>query len=147
MSRRIVSVELQAAGRGPQLDTYFDRVVKYIPVDIVSAWVFLSAAIEGTGEDVPKFLVLWILFTFFLPLTALWTWKHTSEPNLPPARTQIVVSVVAFIVWVIALGGPFKSIVYYRNLYGSIILVLFTLVIGLLVPDDKPPKAPSPTTP
>jgi hypothetical protein len=134
MSRRIVSIAYQARGANPSVDTYFDRVVKYIPADVVSAWVFVVAAVNGAPDDVPKGTVLWIAFVCGLVLTALWTHRRTSESGLPPAVTQIILATIAFGVWVFALGGPFVTLDFYRPLYGSLLLVLFTLASGLVVP-------------
>jgi hypothetical protein len=120
------------------VDTFFDRVVKYIPADIVSAWVFVTAAIKGAPDDTPKNIVLWVAFVLGIVLTSLWTLRQTREPKLRPAVTQAVVSTIAFAVWVFALGGPFESLTFYRPLYGSLLLVLYTLLAGLIVPRDRP---------
>ena len=147
MSRRIVTTayhakgpaaQAQAAGPGgaPDVDTYFDRVLKYIPADVISAWVFVVAAVNGAPDDVPKPAVLWVAFACGLVLTALWTHRRTREPGRPPAVTQIALATVAFGVWVFALGGPFATLGFYRPVYGSLLLVLYTLSSGLVVPDQ-----------
>ena len=42
-------------------------------------------------------------------------------------------SVGAFMVWAIAIGGkPFISISWYHPIYGSILIVLYTVVIPLI---------------
>jgi hypothetical protein len=149
MGRRIVSIETQAKGAAAKpVDTYFDRVIKYIPADIVSAWVFVTAATNAASDDVPKATILWIAFVCGLVLTALWTLKQTSEPGKPPAVAQTVISTAAFGVWVFALGGPFTALPFYKPLYGALLLVLFTLVVGLIVPNDdsKKPKAKGDST-
>jgi hypothetical protein len=43
---------------------------------------------------------------------------------------------VAFAVWVFALGGPFAALSFYHSIYGSLVLVLYTLLIGLVNPRD-----------
>jgi hypothetical protein len=135
MGRRIETLELHAATKGGgKPDAYFDRVIKYIPADVVSAWVFAAASIKAASDDVPKTLVLWIAFACGLILTALWTIKQTSVPGRPTAVVQVAVSTVAFAVWVFALGGPFESLTFYRPLYGSLVLVLYTLSAALIVP-------------
>ena len=136
MGRRIETVECHATGAGREVDTYFDRVVKYIPADVVSAWVFVTASINGASDDTPKAAILWVAFVCRLGLTALWVWKQTSEPGRPPAVTQTIIATVAFGVWVFALGGPFASLPFYRPVYGSLLLVLYTLAAGLVIPKD-----------
>lgn len=130
MSRRVSTVDYQAAG-GPAADTYFDKVIKYIPADIVGAWIAVTGLIVGAA-GVPSGAVLWIAFAIGVILTAAWTWKQTAAPNKPLAVTQIVISTVAFVVWVFALGGPFESLAFYQPLYGSLLLILYTLVVALI---------------
>jgi hypothetical protein len=144
MSRRIRVAKPAAAG-GAQLqpaaaegvqapDTYFDKVVKYIPADIVGAWVAVAGLI---GESAPsQSSVHWIAFAAMLALTALWTGRRTQEPGKRVALTQIVISTVAFAVWVFALGGPFAALDFYRPLYGSLVLILYTLVVGAVNPPE-----------
>src|SRR5262249_23280554 len=136
MGRRIVTVAYQAKGTSREVDTYFDRVVKYIPADIVSAWVFITAVINSAPDDTPKTTVLWIAFACGLVLTALWILKQTSESDRPPAITQAFIATIAFGVWVFALGGPFASLSVYKPLYGSLLLVAYTLIAGLVVPKN-----------
>lgn len=136
MGRRIVTVEYQARTDAAKVDSYFDRVVKYIPADIVSAWVFVLASVNASPDDVPKPTVLWIAFVCGLVLTALWTKRMTTESDKIPAKTQIALSTLAFSVWVIALGGPFATLEFYKPLYGALLLVLFTLSAGLVIPKE-----------
>lgn len=135
MSRRIVSKQLRAMGAGRDLDTYFDRVVKYIPADIVGAWVAVTGLIAA-ATDVPTATILWIAFISGVVLTPLWMWRQTSVSGQPPAITQIVIATIAFIVWVFALGGPFATLVFYNPLYGSLLLVFYTLIVALIIPKE-----------
>src|SRR4051794_18361247 len=112
MGRRIITSQFQSSGGGSKVDTYFDRVVKYIPADVVAAWTAAMGLINGTPQ-IPRSTILWLTFAAGVILTALWTLKQTSEPKKQPAITQTVIAVVAFIIWVIALGGPFATLTFY----------------------------------
>jgi len=133
MSRRIVSTQLQANQAG-SVDTYFDRVVKYIPADIIAAWTTatgLIAVAAGLSRN-----VLWIVFFVLLVLTPFWIMKTTDKPNQPHAKTQIAIGTIAFAVWVFALGGPFAQLGFYKPVYGSLILIFYTLVVALIQPKE-----------
>jgi len=133
MSRRIVTTQTQATtGAAQPLDSYFDRVIKYIPADVVAAWVTVRGLVIGAA-GVPKQTVLWIAFAFLLAFTAYWTYRNTKVPDKPPATTQIIVATAAFAVWVIALGNP---PVNWNALYGSLLLIAFTLASGVIVPKE-----------
>ena len=134
MSRRVSTKSYEAAG-GPAADTYFDKVVKYIPADIVGAWTAVTGLITGATK-VSSTTVLWIVFVVGVVLTAAWTWKQTTEPKRKTAVTQIVISTIAFVVWVFALGGPFATWGFYNPVYGSLLLIGYTLVVGVINPTE-----------
>lgn len=132
MSRRIITKTLQSVAGGPGVDTYSDRVVKYIPSDIVAAWTAASAII-ASASNVPTETLFWVAFVVGLIITPLWILKQTGKPA---AATQAMVGTGAFLVWVFALGGPFAKLSFYRPLYGSLILILYTLLVGLIQPKE-----------
>lgn len=138
MSRRIVTSRLQSTGgQASDIDGYFDRVVKYIPADVVGLWLFATGLIAAQAEtDANAGVVHWIAFLGGAFLTALWTWKRTSQPGLPTATLQIAVSTAAFIVWVFAMGGPFSGLDWFQAYYGSLLLAFFTVASGLIVPPE-----------
>lgn len=135
MGRRIVTVRYESS-TGGAVDTYFDKVIKYIPADIVGAWVAVTGLISSDGGS-PKSLLLWITFVAGTVLTLLWTLKQTSVPNKKPAMTQALISTGSFVVWVFALGGPFATLGFYRPLYGSLLLIFYSLTIGLVTPIEN----------
>jgi hypothetical protein len=134
MSRRIRSEVMQSAGAPMRVDSYFDRVIKYIPSDIVGAWVAVVGIINSSNQAGTSQRILWIAFVVGLSLTALWTWRQTSAPNQPAAVTQIIVSTIAFAVWVFALGGPFTTIPGYQQYFGSLVLIGYTLLVAIILP-------------
>ena len=134
MSRRIQSVAYHAAGGGSNVDGYFDRVIKYIPSDVVGAWLAVTGIIKSLEPGASNPPVQWIAFIVGVILTAGWTWRQTTEPMQPTATVQILMSTIAFVVWVIALGGPFATLPGYKDYYGSLLLIGFTVAAGLVAP-------------
>ncbi|NEJ69899.1 hypothetical protein GR197_05015 [Rhizobium phaseoli] len=130
MGRRVVTVQLMGPINAP-VDTYFDKVVKYIPADIIAAWVTVVGLVKGAaGVNVQ--MVMWIAFAVGVILTPLWTWKQTSLAGAPPVKRQIAIATAAFVVWTIALNSPpFDG---FTPLYGSLLLIAYTLVVGLIDP-------------
>jgi hypothetical protein len=140
MSRRIITTQLQAGGAAVPPDGYFDKVLKYIPADINAAWVAITGIIGGSAVEAQHSALLWGTFVVFVALTALWTLRQTTEPGKLPARTQTAVATGAFIVWVIALGGPFATLSGYQPVYGAVLLIIYTLAVGLINPaEDRRP--------
>ncbi len=135
MGRRIITTQLEA-NKAIKIDGYFDKLIKYIPSEIVGAWISITGIIKS-ANDIPTNILLWILFIIFVILTAVWILKLTSESNKPPAITQTLISTGAFIVWVFALGDPFSSLTFYHPVYGSVMLIVYTLIVTLINPSER----------
>ena len=139
MSRRVRALPPKALGAAAaaqpvEIDSYFDKVLKYIPADIVAAWLAVTGLVSS-ARDIPRQTVLWVAFGSGLILTAWWTWRQATVPGRKPPVTQAVISTSAFAVWVFALGGPFQSVPG-RAVYGSLLLIVYTLVVGLINPKE-----------
>jgi len=131
MSRRVASTQLHAAA-APSIDGYFDRVLKYIPGEVVAGWVTITGIIASVSSG-DNAVLLWVLFGVFMLLTAAYTWKLTNVAGQPPAVKQIVIATIAFIIWAFALGGPFATIEGYSALWGSAALIVYTMAMGIVV--------------
>lgn len=138
MGRRIITSQYEAKGEGTKLDGYFDKLIKYIPTEIVGGWIAITGLIKS-ASDIPTNTILWILLVIFTGLTAVYILKQTFEPKKPLAIKQTSISTIAFMVWVFALGEPFESLSFYNPVYGSVLLILFNLTIPLVNPveDNK----------
>lgn len=121
---------------GGRDDTYFEKLLKYVPGDIVAAFV----AIDGLLRDQAMPNPLWLDWTVYgvllilAPLYAVYRPSSPPPPSLQAKRTfHAVAAMVAFTVWVFALGGPFATTWpdLYRPMYGSILLIFTTLIIPL----------------
>lgn len=124
------------AADGGRDDTYFEKLLKYVPGDIVAAFV----AIDGLLRDQALANPLWLDWTVFgvllilAPLYAVYRPSSPPPPSLQAKRTfHAVAAMVAFTVWVFALGGPFATTFpdLYRPVYGTILLIFTTLIIPL----------------
>ena len=135
MSRRINTISFNAAtaSGGVKTDDYSDRIVKFIPGDVVAAWLAITTAIKSAAQP-PSERTLWIIFVIGLVFAAAWTWRKTSEQNKEPAYIQIAISTVAFGVWAYATGGtsPQWPGTLYQPLMATLILVGFSLLSGLV---------------
>jgi hypothetical protein len=138
MPRRIREFALQsttgAAVPAGQPDDYLDKVVKYVPADVIAAWTAAVAIIKG-AVGIPTTPVLLICFVIGLGLTCWWTLKQTEAANQPPAIKQALIATVAFAVWVLALGdlsAALSTIMNWNEAYAKLLLILFTVVSGKL---------------
>ncbi|HKW76444.1 MAG TPA: hypothetical protein VJN64_13025 [Terriglobales bacterium] len=139
MPRRILTESLHAGlADGREVDTYFDKVVKYIPSDIVGAWVAANGILKA-AQPRPGAITLWTTFGVAIVLCALWTYRQTLL-NGKRAPQQTLISVGAFVVWVYALGGPFPDwLGLYKPVTGALLLIGYTLAAAIVTP-DKPKR-------
>lgn len=109
-------------------DDYSSRLVKYIPAEIITAFVTMNGMVASSDK---KWLQ-WVIFGALLILTPLYTHYLTRQPGAAPAKKQIAVSSVSYLLWVFAIGGPFVLTKWYDPIYGSLLLPLFTFVVPML---------------
>lgn len=114
-------------------DNYLDRVAKYVPSEVVAAYVFCQGIILSATSPEERRIAFIVVVVGLAVLTPLYI-RKLAVPGLP-WRTQAVISTISFFVWVYALGEAPKSFGLDNPLFGSIILVLYTAGIGLVQPE------------
>jgi len=136
MNRRIITSQLMSGGEAEvTVDTYINKLWKYIPADVVAFYIFVSGLISGVGGASQQQLYYWIALGLGLVATFAWTIRQTQLSKQNPAYVQAAISTLAFGGWVFALGGPFTSFSWYTSVLGAIILAAFTLFIPLINPE------------
>ena len=114
-------------------DDYLDRVAKYVPIEIVGAYLTLVGLIPARGP------VLWPLSVLLLCwfLTPAYIWRRANPAD--DWRTHAAVSVIAFPVWAFAIGrGVFEVVEIGPEFLPALLLVAFSLVAGLIKPRPVP---------
>jgi len=131
MARRIREKTLQAAGAtvpGGEADGYTDKIVKYVPADVIAAWTAAIAVIKGASTLSPWLILVCLLVG--LAVTYWWTLRQTATEHQPPAYWQAFIAAIAFLVWVLALGDLNDVLPAWHPEYGKLILIGFTLISG-----------------
>jgi hypothetical protein len=111
----------------PPADGYNDRVLKYIPAEVVTLYLSIDGLVRAKPHS-PG--LSWGLFAFGLLATVLYL-RFSAGVTKP---LQIVVSAVAFCVWAITIGSPSTYIPGWDAIYGAIALPVFTFLAGLIKP-------------
>ena len=112
---------------GAEADGYQERLVKYIPADVIALYLAIEGVLKTAGAQVPVGAIRWVVFILLLPAT----WLYLSRVARISKRQQIQISVVSFAVWVFSLGGPFTELRWYDPIYGAIILPLYTFIVPI----------------
>lgn len=114
--------------------TYIGRVSRLIPAEVVAAHltiqglVFNQISIRDIAIEVSA-VVLLVLLPFYLLRLGVTTKK------------QIILTMGSFIAWVLAVSLPIHQRSGLDPLWGSIILILWTVVIPVLAAPTNRPRA------
>jgi hypothetical protein len=108
-------------------DGYFDRLFKYIPAELVAGYIFVLGVVKQLTDAGEIMTFQWLLFVVFSVLTPIYLWRVQKVLKLQ----QLIISLLSFIVWAFALGGPFALYSWYNPVYGSILLPVFTIVVAV----------------
>jgi hypothetical protein len=125
------STEAPPNGSAPNAsppDGYKDRVLKLIPSEVVAFFLFCKGVIPDSDS--------WYLFAVFvagLVATPLYLVRSTANDAIRPKPKQVLLTSLAFVVWVFAIGNPLASFsVALPTLVPPLLLATFTLFSPLL---------------
>lgn len=115
-------------------DNYLSQVLKYIPTEIVMTYISIEGILLSAYKG-KEYILLYVAIAMTI-LTPLWLWR-VSRVN---SRTQLVLSTLSFIMWLFAMGGPFKYMKWYEPALGAIALPFFTLLAPIITGQVKQEK-------
>jgi hypothetical protein len=137
-------------------DGYIDRLLKYIPSEIIALYLGVQNVIPT--QDKYYSLSLWIVSILTALIVPVYMYYMTREPKQPTPWSQILISSVAFPIWVFAIGGPFAKYDWYKaeHWIAAVIITFSTFLLGIYKPSDpsdtpdatnapEPPNSSAPT--
>jgi hypothetical protein len=125
----------------PTEDDYLTKVVKYVPVEILAAYLFMASVIDSNVIGKHDHAI-WLggLLIGTLVLTVPY---DASVLNVVRWQ-QVAISVVGIAVYVFALGGWFATTTWYHQWYASIVVPVFGLLIAVFKLPPLPATASTP---
>ena len=131
-SRVTTAADAKADPTTPE-DSYLAKVVRYIPGEIVAAYLAAYNALKAAENGIPFDTVLWIVAIALGVVTPFWILYAAYIPGKSRPYFQAGAATAAFAVWVFAIPqGPFSSIGWYNPVYGFLVLIFATLIIPLV---------------
>ena len=127
-ARDVQKFESTQTGKKQQIDKYTDRLLKYIPAEVLTLYLTLESILLANKPDQVE--LHWGIFAFGIIATYLYLWRVLKVEK----QLQIVISMLAFAVWVFATGGPFVHPLGQENavFYGSLLLPAFTFLASMV---------------
>jgi hypothetical protein len=106
-------------------DSNLSKIIKYIPGEVIA----LHQALDGFAEvDGFSSLIKWLI-VFLLISTPFWFVFTTKTSSESIAWSQVILSPIAFVVWLIAVQSPVITLISANQLNsqaGSLLLIFFT---------------------
>ncbi len=111
-------------------DTYRERLLKYIPAEIVVVYVAVYGIAYALAAADPLFPLAarWILIAGIVA-TPLYLWEagHVTD------RVQLIISTFGFVLWAFALGVvPVSDLPGYNQVVASLALPFYVLISPLV---------------
>jgi hypothetical protein len=119
-------------------DSYWDRLLKVIPAEVVAGYIGINSLIQGHEKEQMILLVSSIILFIFTPFILKLLHNVTKV-------FHIIVSMLAYVIWVYALGGPFAHYGIHDPVIAGVIIILFTFFIPFAT-KQKPTKTTTTTT-
>lgn len=116
---------------------YAERVAKYVPAEVIAAYLAITNITEGTStaNSGGRAAGLAFALAFGVIITPAYLWRLAKPKE--PWVFQSAVSIIAFIVWSYSMKGAWDEWDIYYSGAAGIGLVVFSVVSGLLVPKEK----------
>ncbi len=114
-------------------DGFLDRVAKYIPAEIIGAYLAVEKILDTGSEDRVLAIVTLILFALLTPL-----YFRMLPGDEHCKRLHMIVSTLAFLVWSYALPGAAWVLLGLENAkLAAVLLVVSSLLFGLIQPSPS----------
>lgn len=110
---------------GTGYDTYYSRLVKLIPAEVIAFYLALDALASALPE---KQVLLWVVFG----IAAAGAWFYLGRMAGVTSMVQRLLSIASLAIWVYVTGGPFASLPWYNATYGKLLLVVFTFFVPMV---------------
>jgi len=109
-------------------DNYRERLLKLIPSELLGTYMAVNAVLISMDPSMMSTVLLWVVFGICLAVTPLWLWFTQGVRK----ALQLVLTSIAFVIWVMTISGPFTTIPGYKPFIGTVFLILFSGVIAPL---------------
>lgn len=113
---------------GPKPDNYFDRLLKYVPAEMISAYIVLSNPVRDSFGGAQKNIVYWILLAVGASLTAIFAWRVLQVKRVQ----QLAMTALGFVIFVASKGDAFASFDWWKGYYALAGAVIFLILIAVL---------------
>jgi hypothetical protein len=111
-------------------DDYWGRLVKYVPIEIIGAYMIVSGVVDTAYADSmwQRRLALGILGA----AGVIASWFFALRVLKVVRRVQLMMTGLAFAVWSFATGGVFSTMDWWQPWMGTIAVVVFGVAVRIV---------------
>jgi hypothetical protein len=113
----------------PTADDYITKLLKYVPVEILGAYLFIQSVVNS-NVTTKRAHAVWLLCLLIVAL--LFTAAYDRWVLIILRPVQLGVSVLGLAIYVFALGGWFATTAWYHAWYASIAVPIFAILVSLI---------------
>ena len=113
----------------PTSDDYLTKLLKYVPLEVLGAYLFIAGVIESNVDDAGD--QAWWLGGLLVGILAITVPYDIRVLNMVRPM-QIAMSMVGLAVYVFAIGGWFATTTWYEPWYATLALPLFGLLVAII---------------
>lgn len=126
-------------------DDYLTRLLLYIPVEIIGGYLIIAGVLQSAYPSVgaAQRTSLGVLFA----LGVISSYFYAQRVLKVLRTTQLVMTAVAFTVWVFTTGDLFATFAWWHPWMGTIAVVVFGVLVKLVGLGPLPPETSTSTTP
>jgi hypothetical protein len=126
----------EATSSAPHLDadSYMDRLMKYVPIELMSAYVVVQGLLQSAYKN--ELRARAIALAILLVAGLVTTWFFSARVLKVRRTEQLSMTVLAFAVWVFAIGGWFSTTGWWQAWMGTVAVVAFGVLVRII---DLPP--------
>lgn len=105
---------------------YFERVMKMVPMEVVTLYL---AGMTLIPEKETVVQIIWAVLGLGGVFLARFFGTRESERNKPVDWVVLVLSCVAYLIWVYSLGGFFKTLGIFLPYVAGLLVLLWTFIV------------------
>lgn len=112
----------------PTADDYIDRLMKFVPVEIVGLYTIIEVNLKSLFEG--QYFGPWLLGLLIFGLIA--TFFYVRFYLKIVRWTQILITELGFTVWVFTIGGWFDTLNFWKAEWGIIAAVIYLFIVKVI---------------
>lgn len=112
---------------------YFGRLIKMIPAEVLALYVGL-APLAADQHLALQITIPGVCLGLVILSRTFGTRRAADNVKIDP--WTVVISSVAFVIWVYALGGPFASLKIYNAVVACLLVTVYTTAVPMIYRGD-----------